>query len=1351
MAPTRKRGTSKGVKTSEKELSLGDLVLAKVKGFPAWPAKVSRPEDWERTPDPKKYFVQFYGTQEIAFVAPSDIQTFTHESKSKLLARCQGKTVRYFAQAVKEICEAFEGLPEMKLDGSDNDSAQKAIHSDGSSAKGVENAVENEIVDGRSHLVRCSNLQVKHDHKDKTLESHAGKHGIRSPVSLSDNGHGSKSSRLGIGSKRKLEDSVDQTEALDSSLNLKEAKTRKIVSGIQQLSPNTHISEHLKAKVAKNLTSERKKLDAPNSLKDVALISNGHADGDRSNLIKSGPLDLDKLAFDESKRSVLVKPKHVDSVNHSSRLVALKNGESNASASIATGKMQNNIDRIISKTSLGIEYTKGDIDLHAAGGEGHLPLVKRQRKELRVVSDAANTENEISMGINKTDLMKKRRAIRLSDEDDEDEQETPVSGHVGSKVNKSSSSDLISHINGNHVSSDPSGHSLVEIAKRTSTASPEENILPAKSPSKPFSPAPALQRADVSRKAHSRNSCELVLGKVFCDETESALISPKRSPQAGSKFVEEGHIAHSFSPRRSPQVIGRKAAGDLTKGPDITAQTKNQSRSVKTTNVASDRLNISVTHASMKKSKQHTAVDISKGTPTTNSLIMESVASAKQRQNDSSFGGRGEDIKERISSSADVKTSKSAVSIKDLIAAAKNVQAQSSFHGHSGSVLIPSAHIHAGSPTTLVSGKPLMSGLKTAAQLGLQESHAKTSDVSPSSHDHELAPNHLDSGDHEDRRTLESARDAGVPHSGGTDAAVDRDAFEGMIETLSRTKESIGRATRLAIDCAKHGVAQEIVDFLIQKLENEPSFHRRVDLLFLMDSITQCSHSQKGVAGASYIPAVQAALPRLLSAAAPPGAAARENRRQCLKVLRLWAERKILPESVLRRFMDDIGASIDDANIGISSRRPSRSERGVDDPLRDLESDQFDEYGSNANFQMDGFFPTRRFNDDEDEEEDVPSSSYKRAADSSPLHRASPKLMAGRNTPGDKHHHILEDVDVELEMEDVSGHPKDEKPSTIGSSRADIHECYVDGDVDMVSTALDESSLPWSPPLPLEPPPPLPPLPSSPPPPPPLHSQLLPPSAPPPYPIQAPLPPQSSQPLLGSHLLSQHSNSLPSSSTPLAFQIPGNGFSSLHSGNQPMEMLGNRLQRSSSFISAGMAAPVETTPFGSSRSLDYGHNDSSQAAQSNQQFQPGHPGFAQAPIHQMWPPQTPVNHYPSNKLTASQNLQYSYIHSYSSPPLPDGRMGFASEEHWRGPSGEYTANRQHRTWMNGARSHTSSTAAFGEGYFRTPADGPFSNGMGFQHFIPHHPPVVGPAAGQNTSQRFPSRSDMSTSTRWTPR
>lgn len=45
--------------------------------------------------------------------------------------------------------------------------------------------------------------------------------------------------------------------------------------------------------------------------------------------------------------------------------------------------------------------------------------------------------------------------------------------------------------------------------------------------------------------------------------------------------------------------------------------------------------------------------------------------------------------------------------------------------------------------------------------------------------------------------------------------------------------------------------------------------------------------SFKGIAGASYIPIIQAVLPRLLGAAAPREAGARENRRQCLKVFLL--------------------------------------------------------------------------------------------------------------------------------------------------------------------------------------------------------------------------------------------------------------------------------------------------------------------------------------------------------------------------------------------------------------------------------------------------------------------------------
>ena len=45
---------------------------------------------------------------------------------------------------------------------------------------------------------------------------------------------------------------------------------------------------------------------------------------------------------------------------------------------------------------------------------------------------------------------------------------------------------------------------------------------------------------------------------------------------------------------------------------------------------------------------------------------------------------------------------------------------------------------------------------------------------------------------------------------GDTEAVIGRDIFEGILEMLSRMKESIGRASRHAIDCAKYSLAVEV-------------------------------------------------------------------------------------------------------------------------------------------------------------------------------------------------------------------------------------------------------------------------------------------------------------------------------------------------------------------------------------------------------------------------------------------------------------------------------------------------------------------------------------------------------------
>lgn len=172
---------------------------------------------------------------------------------------------------------------------------------------------------------------------------------------------------------------------------------------------------------------------------------------------------------------------------------------------------------------------------------------------------------------------------------------------------------------------------------------------------------------------------------------------------------------------------------------------------------------------------------------------------------------------DKMSSLMDSKNADSVTSLKHLIAVAqaKRKQAHSQHgnsHGNSSSLLAPFSDVTGGSPGTAFDVHPNLSHTSSSMmQLDIQGYHPRTSLASPSSHIHQFSlSNQSDIEEIDERRVSSGHRPAGGSLSGGTEAAVARDAFEGMIETLSRTKESIGRATRLAIDCAKYGIANEV-------------------------------------------------------------------------------------------------------------------------------------------------------------------------------------------------------------------------------------------------------------------------------------------------------------------------------------------------------------------------------------------------------------------------------------------------------------------------------------------------------------------------------------------------------------
>lgn len=1536
MAPGRKRG-AKGAK-AKNQLSLGDLVLAKVKGFPAWPAKISKPEDWKKTPDPKKYFVYFFGTQEIAFVAPADIQAFTNEAKNKLSARCRGKTVKHFAQAVKEICEAFEGLQGKSSsavrddDDDDDDDDRQDFGSEAHSGDGiVDDGMSADGLNGETDfncpgthgpgLERCSNRQEEMECQD-----------MKPSVSSIANDNSSsdlfceKRNKLSICGAGLAKEEVSTTSpGVDCSNDKFIGKDDssdldvKHQDGGKKTLVNGHKSKKNLAESQRKSDSsfERLKIRSPAVLTTSARGSSGgqvdpsesaenhidrmqrrNASGDHVN---ESPLDVKKSKFDVSvkKTKKLLKDKihsgvadnlhkdaegcskEQDTVELSGRKAKPELGQkhnlvsnetshpikrSKCADDVAKGSHQPSRKTDVANKAVNTEFkrstsrlksenhlvprrlTGGNFDSSVPGDEDDLPPTKRRRRALeamsgstlifeeRTVRSSITLKNDLPSDNLKSpaaQLPTKRRAVRLCDDDDDEEPKTPVHGGSARKVDApsriSDSAKTTAVRSEKPMHGQPSGRDLGIIE----TDSLKEFSSSAKFLRESVSPS-SQQDAERPKKAITEqvpcSSGIIKSEKLSSKEIKAVLISPTSEQDierpkkaiAGQVRPSPGKVESEkisskevkpvlSSPKRSPLLAdtsvpaveplkSNKSSGKVG---NVT-QKKAQAGSAKGSGGISDSLHHTQTQAPNEKSKALFSGERQKTTPKSSSWVTDSAfVGGKLMDNNALSGERLEAGREdRASSLNDSKSADSAKSMKLLIAAAqaKRRQAQSQNSHDLTFVQVSATDVSGGSPSSASAIHPVLSSLGSLMQPDVQGYFPQTSYTSPSSHVHQLSSNNQpDSQEFEETRIGSGPRPSGGPLSGGTEAGVARDAFEGMIETLSRTKDSIARATRLAIDCAKYGIANEVVELLIRKLESEPSFHKRVDLFFLVDSITQCSHSQKGIAGASYIPTVQAALSRLLGAAAPPGAAARENRRQCLKVLRLWLERKILPEPLLRGYMDDIGASNDDTSAGFFPKRPSRAERSIDDPIREMEGMLVDEYGSNASFQLPGFLSSHVF-EEEEEEEDIPSISYKEGIGGS-LVEPSPSAADPETcsvTPNDRRHCILEDVDGELEMEDVSGHPhpKDERP-LITDESFDIDSRKQDSErtLEAASNNFNELSPLYegSPPLPLDSPPPTPPLPSSPPPPlPPPPPELPPPplspSPPPPPPPLPPLPsqphplppphagpPQSllpppslpPQPSTSSQHLHPYQPSIPSSSPNLAFHPPvPHEYSGPPSGHQLVQVAANTrhgahidgavrsemFPQQPSYMPAGVCGTREPSGYNSSRSLEYGHDTYSnpQGSHSSQQFQANAP-LPQRVFHPTPPPQAPSAHFSYSNPTVQHHPQHPYAPPYTLTKHADGPRRYGADEQWRMPSNEFNTDNQRGAWVNGGRTSLSSGPSFApEGYFRPPVERPPANNIGFQPSGINAVPTGAPIPGHSGSLMMPCRPDMSSLNNWRP-
>lgn len=1181
MAPPKKKG-AKTVATaaaSTHAFNIGDLVLAKVKGHPWWPARVSKPEKFGHPKDQKKVFVRYFGSQQqIGFVQPADLRAFTVEIKKNLLAKTQVKnTISDFICAVKEICDADEGL--LANCGNSQESNEEAPDAMNNEVASYDVVTSTKRITGASELVES---------KQSGNLMKTSPNGLQGSGDIFNNGlkgKGSFEKLLEIQSgvahepimKRRKIAVYDETfnPRKTFSANVKHERMSPPGAQRHQASHFSSVPVHTtNSKAREQLTdlgadqhkaasfskkksgSARCDSDVRNTQSMLAgenKISVFHAQrvqchgddamldvsgkADSYTVLHGGPLigtyhgtEYDKGGF---KRTILVHKQHEGS-----------------------GKL----DKEINKSSMVLEsqlhapfhrqgaHTKAILFDHQKGKRARTPVhnqgesdvwnseFSKHSEEVSPIHCGESTEQvdydmpskarsveDVQPGQANMDSFMKKGAPSLERYMSGAVEKNPETAH------ERRSKTLVSPVYNERKS--PSLHAVhvkqdnksISVLGKDPGVSAEANKHPIRSSfddGEAVLPSTKRRRRDLEQWTdHSYMSADLLschqVGKSSRFKSEKGGLLAESSGQntmIKTHDIQATQLGHQLNPRHglqktdlksnvsesglnfkrydhssefSPKKFGSTNARQSKASTPIKRSDAANGNFERLDNKSKCKLNYSTgvdrNHVAVGKHHEQAAKQIMSNGPRTTGLLPDTKPGTKGHVEPSGVSKLQIDLNSNKVRAA-VEAAKEAALQKKLAASASsNLKVPEVEKILNESVCSPSL---AGTP---VLNSPPHVSMVDSFQEFFECTHTPRS-ISISAAQCEVPEARVSSGHDLSYREVILSED--------TEVSVARDTFEGMLETLSRTRDSIARATRQALDCANFGIAGQVVELIVQRLENEPSLHRRVDLFFLVDSITQLSVGAQGVAGTAYPPAVQAALPRLLRAAAPSGDSARENQRQCLKVLKLWISRKIMPESVLRSYMIELDCS-DDKASGVPLKRPPYMERAADDPIREMEGMCVDEYGSNATFGLTGLLISRVFEDDEDN-----SGGLKQCRDI--FQSAAPKADEPSNSsPLEKHRHILEDVEGELEMEDAL--PE-------GSTRDDA----VSHKPQSPSLPVEQTSLPL-PPFPLlpdGPPPSPPPLPESPPPPPPPPPSSPPPSPPPPPPLSPPpLPPDSPPPV----------------------------------------------------------------------------------------------------------------------------------------------------------------------------------------------------------------------------------------------
>lgn len=1193
MAPSRRKGGSKAAAAAaaRRQWKVGDLVLAKVKGFPAWPAKVGEPESLGFAADWKKVVVRFFGTkpEQIGFCNPADVEAFTEEKKQSLLVKRHGRSAD-FLRAVQEIIDSYEKLKKQDQLNDFNAGDEVTPANNANSVDLLPDLGSNDQTEV-PEVTPNSQLKTSYSTTDKTkpgppLEDTLA---ATAPVALVD--------KEALG-----EECTDNALVTETPLPTTYS-SKKRSSLLQPQSCVTH------RKAQRSRSSSRLESRRPQSFTMPFNDGGKNARDISANVVRDGSLRRNKRIrkspdvseSDDAESTAFVSNGSIEENSYEILTVDSDTFSQNEVSTIESGCKHEQSNTVVECLDADVELSKGlDLQIKAV-------FIKKKRKpnRKRVTSETAGApttlDKEIGLEVgeqnncqNSQRGCEKMKETCLKDDGDE---HLPLVKRARVRMGKSSY--VEEELNGSlhteertikEVAVDPSGQISMHAKCDDDNLADRDSLVVNGAPDNVSSPSKHCTQVLVSRPQLWKVKKEQSFGCSV--DGEAALPPSKRLNRAleamSANAAEEGQTCNEASPtlktvggissmERGPHMaVGSKAGNCLgllsmdslgnispqvgvsgsstSLNPIISEDNVKSSMEVDFCNQPVDVLKIqqherskdvfadarddvggsSVSHAVRTTVPTQSLgylspnLDERQANPGSNETSMHPLSPPKDEddtKNNELSNCNAEISDKEVGNSENTGMSLGLVSrpneilqisprigtivlqysaegtgcednkclkpplddkeevngMYDIMKELKNYQTLEDPSSNSFS------DDHLGEKD--ISGVPSSPSLTDAGDSLPQASPPHTSNYnmstsdssnfvqnngscSPDVHLHHKRTLCAPLDEEEKIESSMTQRPKSVGKHG--EAHVALSSFEAMLGTLTRTKESIGRATRVAIDCAKFGVAAKVVEILTHNLETESSLHRRVDLFFLVDSITQCSRGLKGDVAGIFPSAIQAVLPRLLSAAAPPGNTAHENRKQCLRVLRLWLERKILPESIVRHHMRELDSLSGSSSAGPYSRRSARTERALDDPVREMEGMLVDEYGSNSSFQLPGFCMPRMLKDD-NEGSDSDGESFEAVT---PEHNLEAREERESIPAIEKHRHILEDVDGELEMEDVA-------PSCEVETNSSFHVAEVNAVQTLHGQCEQHVPLSFAPPLPQDVPPSSPPLPSSPPPPPP--------------------------------------------------------------------------------------------------------------------------------------------------------------------------------------------------------------------------------------------------------------------------